>query len=272
MGKEEFMSRLNSLLKDLPTDERVEALQYYEGYFNDAGPGREEEVVLELGSPEALSLAIHEEITGQRAVHDVEGEFTEQGFRDAEYYENLEYPEHPQNRANQNSRYTEYSTDGRMAQENRDFSRGWGNPNDENYGWASKNVHQPPRTGGQILFIILACLFILPVVVPAAIGLGIGLLGLVAGLWVGGVACLASSIAVVGFGIVRLFTSVATGVLAIGGGFVVFGLGLLLIEGGIWSSKGVGALFHGTRSLLRRIFSREETYWEPRETNPYREQ
>ncbi len=42
MNREEFMAKLKALLGDIPADEREEALQYYEDYFDDAGVGIEE--------------------------------------------------------------------------------------------------------------------------------------------------------------------------------------------------------------------------------------
>ena len=40
MNREEFMAKLKALLGDIPADEREEALQYYEDYFDDAGADR----------------------------------------------------------------------------------------------------------------------------------------------------------------------------------------------------------------------------------------
>lgn len=50
MNKEQFMNQLESLLKDIPQDERADALQYYENYFEESGKA-EEEVIQALGSP-----------------------------------------------------------------------------------------------------------------------------------------------------------------------------------------------------------------------------
>ena len=71
MSKQEFLYRLETLLMDLPKDEREDALDYYEQYFEAAGPDREEEVLRELGSPEKVSEMIHsgggQEQSGRRA-------------------------------------------------------------------------------------------------------------------------------------------------------------------------------------------------------------
>ncbi len=61
MSKQEFLYRLETLLMDLPKDERDDALDYYEQYFEAAGPEREQEVIRELGSPEKVSRMIHSE-------------------------------------------------------------------------------------------------------------------------------------------------------------------------------------------------------------------
>ena len=51
MNREEFLSQLERLLYDIPAQEREEALEYYNGYFDDAGKEKEAEVIQELGSP-----------------------------------------------------------------------------------------------------------------------------------------------------------------------------------------------------------------------------
>ena len=58
MDRMSYMERLAWLLGDLPEEERNEALRYYEDYFEEAGPEREEEVISELGSPEQVACVI----------------------------------------------------------------------------------------------------------------------------------------------------------------------------------------------------------------------
>ena len=45
MNREEFLSQLERLLYDIPAQEREEALEYYNGYFDDAGNEKEAEVI-----------------------------------------------------------------------------------------------------------------------------------------------------------------------------------------------------------------------------------
>ena len=52
MTKQEFLEKLAALLQDIPAEEREAALEFYRGYFDDAGEGREAEVIRELESPE----------------------------------------------------------------------------------------------------------------------------------------------------------------------------------------------------------------------------
>ena len=58
MNRREFMDQLAKLLSDISPEERQEALEYYEGYFDEAGEERETEVIRELGSPGKVAAII----------------------------------------------------------------------------------------------------------------------------------------------------------------------------------------------------------------------
>ena len=58
MTKLEFLKELESLLPDIPLEEREEALRYYNGYFEDAGEEQEEEIIKEIGSPSKVAAII----------------------------------------------------------------------------------------------------------------------------------------------------------------------------------------------------------------------
>lgn len=62
MNRKIFMERLRELLRDIPSDEREEALAYYESYFDEAGAEREYEVIRELESPEKVAATIKEDL------------------------------------------------------------------------------------------------------------------------------------------------------------------------------------------------------------------
>lgn len=58
MRREEFMKELEYLLRDIPVNEREDALAYYENYFDEAGAENEYQVIQELGSPVAVAEKI----------------------------------------------------------------------------------------------------------------------------------------------------------------------------------------------------------------------
>lgn len=60
MNKETFLLQLERLLYDIPSEERQEALEYYESYFQDAGEENEADVLKELGSPQKIAESIKE--------------------------------------------------------------------------------------------------------------------------------------------------------------------------------------------------------------------
>ena len=65
MSRQEFMERLNRLLSDIPVNERQEALNYYENYFEDAGPENEAKIIEELESPEKVAASIKKDLFGE---------------------------------------------------------------------------------------------------------------------------------------------------------------------------------------------------------------
>lgn len=66
MSKETYLRFLRACLTGkLPAGEVEDILRYYTEYFEEAGEGREEAVMAELGSPEALSRQILGERSGE---------------------------------------------------------------------------------------------------------------------------------------------------------------------------------------------------------------
>lgn len=79
MNRVEFMNQLESLLWDIPESDRLDAIAYYNDYFDEAGPENEANVLRELGSPERVSSIIKVDLntTGNE-----KAEYTEQGYSD----------------------------------------------------------------------------------------------------------------------------------------------------------------------------------------------
>ena len=60
MNKHEYLSELKKHLSSFSEEERKSALDFYEEYFEDAGEGREADIIAELGDPEKLAETIKE--------------------------------------------------------------------------------------------------------------------------------------------------------------------------------------------------------------------
>ena len=58
MNRIEFMEELSGLLQDIPEEDRMDALNYYNDYFDDAGAENEKNVIDELESPEKVAARI----------------------------------------------------------------------------------------------------------------------------------------------------------------------------------------------------------------------
>ena len=69
MNRVQFMEQLKKLLSDISEEERQEALEYYESYFDDAGEDQEAEVIRELGSPGKVAAIIKEQLAKLRRIY-----------------------------------------------------------------------------------------------------------------------------------------------------------------------------------------------------------
>ncbi len=81
MNRQEFMKRPEELLQDISENEREEALQYYNDYFDDAGAENEAQIIEELGNPEQVARTI------KAGMSDADGEYTETGYADSRFQE-----------------------------------------------------------------------------------------------------------------------------------------------------------------------------------------
>lgn len=65
MNRQEFMKQLAELLRDIPANERRDALNYYENYFEDAGAENEGSIIEELESPQKVATTIKKDLFGE---------------------------------------------------------------------------------------------------------------------------------------------------------------------------------------------------------------
>lgn len=87
MNRIEFMEQLDKLLSELPESERSEAMQYYNDYFDDAGPEHEQEILQELGTPERVAQIIKDGLFDKNSE---KVEYTETGYHGATYEKVME--------------------------------------------------------------------------------------------------------------------------------------------------------------------------------------
>lgn len=194
MNRQEFLKRLEELLRDIPDNERREALQYYNDYFDDAGEENESRVIEELGSPEQVARTI------KAGMEDGSGEYTENGYTDARFREHQDIS--PRNSAA--SRKPEPEKPPKKP----DF-------------W-------------KILSMILLCILLLPVIIPVGcvllaliLFLFFGAVGIVIGAAVLCVVLVVTGAVLLGCGIWRLFFTPAVGLCLGGAGCLLLALGIL---------------------------------------------
>ena len=234
MNREEFMAKLKALLGDIPADEREEALQYYEDYFDDAGADNEAEVIRELESPQRVAAMIKNDLkhTGN------DGEFTENGY-EQEWASKKEVPQR-KGYSYQSGQTGEYSYEASQGR------------ND-------KLV--------KIALIVLIALIVCPVVIPV----GVGIFGVIAGLLIAAVcffaALVIASLAVVLAGFVVAVTGIGVGIAihSVPAVLLMAGIGLILIALGVLATLFTGklcivmypAMFRFIVKLCRKPFHRK---------------
>ena len=84
MRKDVFINEMEYLLQDIPDEDKADAIAYYQDYLEEAGPGNEEKVIQDFGSPERIAAIIRADISGNLKDG---GEFTEKGYEDERFLE-----------------------------------------------------------------------------------------------------------------------------------------------------------------------------------------
>lgn len=194
MNRTEFMTRLAALLQDVPAEERRDAMQYYNDYFDDAGEENEQQVMKELESPEKVAEKIKADLgnSGQEN----SGQFTESGYRD-ERFEQAAMP---------------------VQSEYGDLE----NP-------AKKNSDRTVK----IVLIILIILVGLPIVLPVALGIAGAVIGVIAAIFGVFLALVAVSFALAVAGISLVVAGILNFVPELAVGLALFGVGLILTVIGV---------------------------------------
>lgn len=205
MNRLEFMKELARLLDDLPREEKIEILKYYNGYFDDAGQENEAAIIEELGSPAKVAASVKAGMDESSADH---VEFTEKGVNDEKTVH--EYEE------KQTYREEKYSTEKYST---------------EKYGAG----RQRERNGWKAIAIICLVLLTFPLwitvlalLAAACVGLIMAVFGIALAVVICMIAFLGCGIGSLIWGILKLFTVPLSGALSISVGIMLLGAGLLV--------------------------------------------
>ena len=235
MNRLEFMTELTALLQNMPEEEREEALQYYNDYFEDAGAENEAQVREELGSPKKVADMLLANLEGQ---DDENFEYRETGYADTRFetHDHLATKEMHKNESEQAYSYANTEVAERKP-------------------WTSKWL--------KIILIILIVCMGAPVVIPIAIailGLIFGILAAAvataAGILIAGVAIAVSGLIVLFAAVPKLFVSVPAAFAYAGIGFLMIAIGAVITAFTWWIAwKIIPPVFRGIVNLCKRLFS-----------------
>ena len=241
MDRNTYMKELAYLLQDMSEEEREEALQYYEDYFEDAGPEKEAEVIAELGSPERLAAMIRAGVDG--GFEEQETEYTEHGVEHDRYKMPGGELVPPEMVRRKQIGTEETGGSETFKQSHTESTR------------TKRRKHRNPF----VMFLMLCGLII---AVPVGFGLfclaggiSLGILcaagGILLAVIISAAAFLFSGVVLVGLGIGKLFTVPAAGMMIGGGGFVLLAVGLLALLLSVWfCGKAIPALVHMIGNLF----------------------
>lgn len=275
MSRWEFMRQLEKLLSDISPNEREEALQYYNDYFNDAGMENEQEVIKALGSPEQVAKIVKDGLGDGGN----QGEFTENGFlnsavrqnelmkkeaasgRDAGAVQEGEAVKEDGSTFGQN---TDTFEDG-YSQSSDDTRKGYDSFGQSNTGSGETEKEKKDLPVWAIVLIVFACILGSPVILGlacGALGLIIGVftavLATVFGIGLAAVICfiVAVALAIAGFGI--LIPHPFEGIGLLGGGFICGALGILfMLLTVLLVTKVLPAICQGIDSIYNSIFRKK---------------
>ncbi len=255
MTKLEFMKELESLLLDIPLEEREEALKYYSGYFEDAGEDQEDRIIAELGSPKKVADIIKADLVSSAAEYAQKGIFTENGYQESANSREQFVVADPKTMDKEQN--AQESASGQGTNRNTYRSAGQGS----NQGAGNYDQTKQRKNNDNVALIILLCIFFIPVGLPllsAAFGIAIGLIatlfGLIVGFGAAGIGMIIGGIVLFISGLIQL-SAPLIGFAMIGSGLIVLGLGMLftMLSGAI-CTKLLPALCRGIVNLCRLPF------------------
>lgn len=253
MSREEFMKQLENLLSDVSEEEKREALEYYRGYFEDAGEENEERILKELESPEKVARTIKADLEMGKDTSEESGTYTERGYQDERFSEKQEMGFH--DNVAQNTSWNNASEQSSFEQNN--FTE---QNNNQNTSTAEKSNDK----AGKILLIVIIAVLTSPIWVGIAGGLFGGAMGLAGGLFGILIAAIAAAgglyiagATLFGVGIAQLVVgNVAAGIALMGAAFLVLAVAVLATIACVWLyGRFLPWLVRGIVTLCKRAFS-----------------
>lgn len=251
MSRLDFMKELESLLSDIPIEERNEALQYYNDYFEDAGPDHEDTILKELGSPTRIAGIIKADLSANATDRENRGVFTETGYQDT-VYQDEKYEIINSAKTAKNQGDTQNSNSNTKEQNNTGTSY-----NQQKYDENRRKQQTNNTNLALILLLGVAILFGSPIIFGifgVAIGLFAAVFALLFGFGIVGIAMTATGIGVFFAGLAQ-FGVPFIGLAYCGSGLLIFGIGILFILlSALIIKKLLPAMIKGIVSICRLPF------------------
>ena len=203
MNRIEFMKELEELLYDISPEERQEAIDYYNGYFDEAGEERESQVIHELGSPGKVAAIIKDDL--------------KRSAKEERYTvdDSLEYEEEEKQHTWTDDDFKKKESD---QTGNFDFRKERGYQD------------RKPRSTGFIVAVILLAIMCSPIIIGffgAAFGILVGIAGTILGLGCVGIGLIIAGVAVTIVSIISIFTNQGLSLIGIAAGLLLIVIGML---------------------------------------------
>lgn len=304
MTRAEYLAELDSHLITLPKEERDMAVGFYEEYFEDAGPEKEQEVMDELGKPYNLARTIIGE-TSLYSKSEVYIKYKESkpmpqnttgvfaSLKKPEAFENIDHtsdvmPPRAQqeqaksvpdedimpNRAMPPHRDDDIKMYGANAYGSEEKTRNaadssnnstntnqGGNVNfDPYYTHGGESSYTPPpqqeksgMSAGWIVFwVLISVFFLIPCVIPAALGIIVAMLGIA----LASIACIVVAVIAFVSGLLQFATYIPAAVGLIFAAVAILGIGLIMLSASLafffrflpWSIRKIVGLFNKRRT------------------------
>lgn len=225
MNRIEFMTELAALLQDVPVEERVEAMQYYNDYFDDAGEENEEQVILELGSPKKVAATIKADLANQEG----QGEYTENGYTDARF----EKKDMPADREACRSENQENSGQGSGFREGGYQERSYQNGEYQGHRYSGNEEEPKSNKTLKVALIVILIIVASPIALPILLGIAAVVFCMVIVAAVLFVTLVIASVAVAFAGVCVFITGLASLIPEIAVGLALIGTGLILTVIGV---------------------------------------